>query len=69
MGSSGGGGGGGGSRGPRRFRDAPEGATSTSLYEVFEKPPNFHMLDTEEEVAERKLIETMLTISAGRRPT
>lgn len=54
-GGGGGAGGGGGSRGPRRFRDAPEGATSTSLYEVFEKPPNFHMLDTEEEVAERKL--------------
>jgi hypothetical protein len=42
-------------RGTRRFREAPEGATSTSLYEVFEKPPNFHMLVTPEEVAEKKL--------------
>jgi hypothetical protein len=37
------------------FRHAPEGATSTSLYEVFEKPPKFHMLDKEEEVADKKL--------------
>jgi hypothetical protein len=46
---------GGGGRSNRRFRQAPEGATATSLYEVFEKPPNFHMLDTEEEISERKL--------------
>jgi hypothetical protein len=57
---NGGGGSGGGSstsagRGARRFREAPEGATSTSLYEVFEKPPNFHMLVTEEGVADKKL--------------
>jgi len=47
--------GGGTGRGARRFRQAPEGAKSTSLYEVFEKPPNFHMLDKEEEVADKKL--------------
>jgi hypothetical protein len=46
---------GGGSRATRRFRQAPEGATATSLYEVFEKPPKFHMLDNSEEIAERGL--------------
>jgi hypothetical protein len=42
-------------RQPRRFHEAPEGATSTTLYEVFEKPPHFIMLTTPEEVAEKKL--------------
>jgi hypothetical protein len=39
----------------RRFHAAPEGATSTSLYEVFEKPPKITMLITPEEVAEKAL--------------
>ena len=45
----------GSSRGIRRFRKAPEGATTTSLYEVFERPPNFHMLIDPEEIASRGL--------------
>lgn len=42
-------------RGARKFREAPEGATSTSLYEVFEKPPNFIMLIKPEEILEKNL--------------
>jgi hypothetical protein len=45
----------GSSGGIRRFRKAPEGATTTSLYEVFERPPNFHMLVDPEEIASRGL--------------
>jgi hypothetical protein len=45
----------GGRRDGHRFREAPEGATATSLYEVFEKPPNIIMLDKPEEVAEKRL--------------
>jgi hypothetical protein len=39
----------------RRFHEAPEGATTTSLYEIYEKPPNITMLETLEEVAEKGL--------------
>jgi hypothetical protein len=42
-------------RGTRRFQEAPEGAITTSLYEVFEKPPNIIMLDKIEEVEEKAL--------------
>jgi hypothetical protein len=45
----------GSSSGVRRFRKAPEGATTTSLYEVFERPPKFHMLTDPEEIASRGL--------------
>src|SRR5262249_41750246 len=38
--------GGGSRREARRFHAAPEGATSTILYEVFEKPPKIIMLTT-----------------------
>lgn len=44
-----------GKRGPKRFSEAPEGATATSLLEVFEKPPNFIMLDKPEEIADKGL--------------
>jgi hypothetical protein len=43
------------SSGIRRFRKAPEGATTTSLYEVFERPPKFYMLTEEEDIASRGL--------------
>ncbi len=39
----------------RRFHEAPEGATTTSLYEVYEKPPKITMLETPEEVFEKGL--------------
>jgi hypothetical protein len=39
----------------RRFHDAPEGATITSLYEIYEKPPKITMLETAEAVQERGL--------------
>jgi hypothetical protein len=39
----------------RRFHDAPEGATVTSLYEIYEKPPKIRMLETPEAVQERGL--------------
>jgi hypothetical protein len=45
----------GSSSGIRRFRKAPEGATTTSLYEVFERPPIFHMLLDPEDIASRSL--------------
>jgi hypothetical protein len=48
-------GGGSGRKSTRRFREAPEGATPTSLYEVFEKPPNFIMLIKPEEVNDKGL--------------
>jgi hypothetical protein len=35
--------------------EAPEGATITSLYEVYEKPPQIIMLETQEAVDEKKL--------------
>jgi hypothetical protein len=37
------------------FHDAPEGATITSLYQVYEKPPQIIMLKTREQVDEKKL--------------
>src|SRR5262249_1199096 len=37
------------------FHEAPEGATITSLYQVYEKPPQIIMLKTREEVHEKKL--------------
>jgi hypothetical protein len=59
------GGGGNGSRGSgggvgarntrRRFHDAPEGATVTALYDIYEKPPKIIMLVTPEEVFEKGL--------------
>lgn len=65
-GSSGGGGsdggagsGGGTGRGSRntrrRFHETPEGATATSLYEIYEKPPKITMLETMEAVLEKGL--------------
>jgi hypothetical protein len=58
-GDHGGDAGGGGNAGMRntrrRFHDAPEGATTTSLYEIFEKPPKITMLETQEEVLEKGL--------------
>lgn len=53
-------GGGGGGRGSsagmrRRLHETPEGSTTTSLYEVFEKPPKITMLETSEEVTEKGL--------------
>lgn len=50
---SGGNGMGGGSR--RRFHEAPEGATTASLYEIYEKPPQIVMLDKMEDVVEKGL--------------
>jgi hypothetical protein len=39
----------------RRFHEAPEGATITSLYEIYEKPPKITMLVTSEAVQEKGL--------------
>jgi hypothetical protein len=39
----------------RRFHETPEGATTTSLYEVYERPPEIIMLDSPEQVEERGL--------------
>jgi len=39
----------------RLVHEAPEGATTTSLYEVYEKPPQIVMLETQEAVDEKKL--------------
>jgi hypothetical protein len=39
----------------RRFHDTPEGATVTSLYEIYEKPPKITMLVTPEQVLEKGL--------------
>jgi hypothetical protein len=39
----------------RRFHDAPEGATVTTLYDIYEKPPKLIMLETPEEVFEKDL--------------
>ena len=39
----------------RRFHETPEGSTTTSLYEVYEKAPNITMLETPEEVLEKGL--------------
>lgn len=54
-----GGGNGGGSGGARntrrRFHETPEGATTTSLYEIYEKPPKITMLETPEEVLDKGL--------------
>jgi hypothetical protein len=51
-----GGGGGIGARNTRhRFHAAPEGATLTSLYDVFERAPKIAMLTTPEEVREKGL--------------
>ena len=51
-----GGGSGRGSRNTRRrFHETPEGATATSLYEIYEKPPKITMLETMEAVIERGL--------------
>jgi len=53
---SGGGGGGGGGRGVRRrFHETPEGAVTTSLYEIYERAPKITMLETTEEVLDKGL--------------
>jgi hypothetical protein len=39
----------------RLVHEAPEGATTTSLYEVYEKPPHIEMLESQEAVDEKKL--------------
>ena len=39
----------------RRFHETPEGATVTSLYEIYEKPPKITMLVTSEQVLEKGL--------------
>jgi hypothetical protein len=39
----------------RRFHETPEGATTTSLYEIYEKPPKITMLESLEEVIEKGL--------------
>jgi hypothetical protein len=39
----------------RRFHETPEGATTTSLYEIYEKPPKITMLETPEAVFEKGL--------------
>jgi hypothetical protein len=39
----------------RRFHEAPEGSTTTSLYEVYEKAPNIIMLVTPDDVVEKGL--------------
>jgi hypothetical protein len=39
----------------RRFHEAPEGATTTSLYEIYEKPPKITMLESAEAVQEKGL--------------
>lgn len=57
-GGNGGGGGGGGSGARntrRRFHETPEGATTTSLFEIYEKPPKITMLETPEDVLEKGL--------------
>jgi hypothetical protein len=55
-GGRGGGGGGVGTRNTRRrFHDAPEGATVTALYDIYEKPPKIIMLVTPDEVFEKGL--------------
>jgi hypothetical protein len=54
-GTGGGGGGSGTARSTGRFRKAPAGAAATTLYEVFERPPNFHMLVDPEEINEKGL--------------
>lgn len=58
-GSDGGPNGGGSGRGSRntrrRFHETPEGATATSLYEIYEKPPKITMLETMEAVLEKGL--------------
>lgn len=55
-GNGGRGGGGGGTRNTRRrFHDAPEGATVTALYQIYERPPKITMLVTPEEVVEKGL--------------
>jgi hypothetical protein len=58
--NAGGGGGGGGSGNGirntrRRFHETPEGATATTLYEIYEKPPQIEMLETPEEILEKNL--------------
>lgn len=42
-------------RARRRFHETPEGSTTTSLYEVYEKAPNIIMLETHEDVREKGL--------------
>jgi hypothetical protein len=39
----------------RRFHETPEGATATTLYEIYEKPPQIEMLETPEEILEKNL--------------
>lgn len=39
----------------RRFHETPEGATTTALYEIYEKAPEIIMLDTVEQVEEKGL--------------
>ena len=39
----------------RRFHETPEGATTTVLYEIYEKAPEIIMLDTVEQVEEKGL--------------
>jgi len=39
----------------RRFHETPEGATTTSLYEIYEKPPKITMLETAEAVLDKDL--------------
>jgi hypothetical protein len=39
----------------RRFHNTPEGATTTALYEIYEKAPEIIMLDTPEQVEEKGL--------------
>jgi hypothetical protein len=39
----------------QRFRKAPEGATTTSLYQVYEQPPKIYMLLDPEDIANRGL--------------
>src|SRR5438094_462695 len=38
-----------------RFHETPEGATVTSLYEIYEKPPKITMLVTSEQVLDKGL--------------
>ena len=39
----------------RRMLEVPEGATTTSLYEVYEKPPKIFMLEEVEEIVDKGL--------------
>jgi hypothetical protein len=39
----------------RRFHETPEGATTTSLYEIYEKAPKITMLETAEAVLDKSL--------------